>query len=264
MKINRVCQGDGGTTVSHRFNEKVRKEEGYEQGVSLEMCPLYDFSLEPWMLINHVQRQMILAYSVIYYLGIDKVGAEVKVLDVGCGYGELFHLLRSYRKAGGTRLQYIGVDIDKDKKIVAEQLRSTIDYRIMDVLAIENIPELPVDCIVCAETLEHVEESKGVAMMEVMAKCLAPGGLLIMSVPTPDFTVHRDNPFHLREWKLKEVCDMAVGNGLEILDSYHLGVAAKYWPGTTKRLPRDLMRATMSAFSSAEGTDGIMIARRPQ
>ncbi len=267
----RVAQGErnlddrSSKTVTHKFDYRQRENEEYEQGVSVELSPLYDFSIEPWAMLRHLIRQLTIAHLVFKYTSITKLPVQIKLLDVGANYAELWTLLSRQMKAKGARLQYIGIDIDKDKKIIANQLRPSADYRIMDVLDIGRLPENPFDVIVCAETLEHVEESKGIALMNLMYDTLAPNGLLIMSVPTPESETHRDNPFHVRLWSMREVIELGETIGFKTVDAFHLGVSKSDWPQKVReledRIPTELCRIAASAIvgSTAIGPNFIYV-----
>lgn len=95
----KVCQGERNlddrtrNMVAHRLNFQQRADEDYEQGVSVELCPLFDFSTEPWTLLCHLIRQLTLAHLVTQYSGVTKRDVQVKVLDVACNYADYGHFL---------------------------------------------------------------------------------------------------------------------------------------------------------------------------
>jgi SAM-dependent methyltransferase len=208
---------------------------------------------------------MILAHQVLRFTGIVKTqDMHITVLDAGCGYAELYTLLHRARKARGSRIKYIGLDIDQDKKKIALELRRTVDYRIADVLDLGTFPESPYDVIVSGETIEHVDEEKGIKFLETMCDNLKPDGLLVMSFPTKMSETHRDNPFHVRLWDVEEIWDLAESFGMDVLDAFHLGVYKKNWPEQSDRIPVELMRTAMSALVGdvCEGPDAIFVARK--
>lgn len=259
-----VCKGERNLEdrskkmVTHRLNYQQRGMEDYEQGVSVELCPLFDFSVEPWTLLRHLIRQLTLAHLVVQYSGVRKPGVQVKVLDVACNYAELWTLLSRHMKAKGSKIHYVGVDIDKDKEIIAHQLRPTVDFRVMNMMNIGELSEVPFDIIVCGETIEHVPEKQGREFFKLMTKCTRSGGYMILSVPTPQSETHRDNPFHLRLWSLSEIIHLGEENGVECVDGFHLGVDMRSWPTSIvqaeQRIPRELCRA----FASAEIGDEVI------
>ena len=254
--------------VTHSLNFQQRADEDYEQGVSVELCPLFDFSVEPWTLLRHLIRQLTLAHLVVQYSQVSKKSVQVSVLDVACNYAELWTLLSRQMKAKGSRINYVGVDIDKDKEIIAHQLRPAVDFRVMDMFDIDKLPESPFDVIVCGETIEHVEEKRGIEFFKLMVKCLVPGGYLIMSVPTPESEAHRQNPFHLRLWSLSEIVDLGKLNNVEYIDGFHLGIDKFSWPShidrAEKRIPREICRAVASGEIGEEvvGPNFIYVGRK--
>jgi 2-polyprenyl-3-methyl-5-hydroxy-6-metoxy-1,4-benzoquinol methylase len=269
---SKTCQGirdsSGRRIVTHKFDFDAREEENYEQGVSVEMCPLFDFTTEPWMLLRHLMRQLILAHQIERYEGISKHPQELTILDVGANYGEMYTLIGRMRKAAGSKIKYIGIDIDADKKIIAKQIKSSIDYRIMDVLEIDTLPEGMVDVIICGETIEHLEEEKAILLLQKMCNILVDNGLLIMSFPTPASETHRDNPFHIKLWEGSEVANILEKNNMEILDMWHLGVAKRLWTPVRdniveQRLPMELSRLFYSSLSvNPAGTTVILTATK--
>jgi 2-polyprenyl-3-methyl-5-hydroxy-6-metoxy-1,4-benzoquinol methylase len=270
----RVCQGERDLNdrskklVTHRLDYNQREEMDYEQGVSVELCPLFDFSVEPWTLLRHLIRQLTLAHLVITYTKVNKKSVQVTVLDVACNYAELWTLLSRQMKAKGARIKYIGVDIDEDKKIIAHQLRSTVDFRVMDMMNIAELPEVPVDVIVCGETIEHVDEVQGREFFRIMSECTKSGGYIILSAPTPESEMHRQNPFHLRLWSLQEIIELGEENGIDCIDGFHLGVHKNSWPShlheAESRMPREICRAIASAEIGEDviGPNFIYVGRK--
>jgi len=259
----KVCQGENGTEVTHSFNDREREKMNYSTGVSVEMCPLFDFSKEPWMLISSMERQMILAYQVVRYLDLDRIEGEYSVLDVGCGYCELYTLLHRYRKAKGVSVKYIGIDVDVDKQIIAKQLRPKVDYRVEDFLTSDPLAEAPFDCVVSGDVLEHFDAEESNVYLKKMISMLKVGGILVLSYATPLSTKHRENPFHKLCWSTDDVEVKLTELGMSISDSFYLGIYKKELPFWSDRLPTDLARNIISVFvDGVEGNEGITIARR--
>ena len=71
------------------------------------------------------------------------------------------------------------------------------------------------DVVMCSEVLEHVED-EATAVAE-LARVLTPGGLLLLSVPTPPAPF---DPAHVREgYTLEELTRVLAAGGFEILGS---------------------------------------------
>jgi O-antigen chain-terminating methyltransferase len=119
-----------------------------------------------------------------------------RVVDLGCGRGELLELLRD---AG---VPAYGVDTEPD--FVALGAEKGLDVRAEDVLAhLEGLAEGAVDAIVASHVVEHLPPPVLARLVAAAAERLPEGGVLIMETPNPESLVagsinfHRD-PTHLR------------------------------------------------------------------
>ena len=261
----KVASGERGTEVTHRISLNGPGREEYEQGVSVEMSPLFDFSKEPWMLLHVLMNQLVMAHLVMKYTGMEDYEVDCTVLDVGAGYGELYTLLRRARKAKGVSFTYIGVDVDKDKAIIARQLRPEIDYRVLDMRKLTELEDTPVDCVACIGVLEHVPEQDGIKLLQDMAEVLYEDGVMILEFASPESRSHRDNPFHIHEWTNEEVVAVLEPCGMELLDKFYLSSPKKSWEIQDERLDRipvNLARNVMSVMSNAMGNDGVVICKK--
>jgi len=115
-----------------------------------------------------------------------------RVLDVGCGVGQLLHLLASL----GAQVE--GIDPDPDAVAFA---RDTLALEGVRQGRIEDIPrEERYDLIVLQDVLEHMLEPR--AVLERAASLLAPGGLLYLWTPNATFVVDDPEPLVLRtDWE---------------------------------------------------------------
>ena len=93
------------------------------------------------------------------------------LVDVGCGVGALWHLLRSHFA------RYVGVDIVRYDGFPTD-----------GELVIGNLDDGPLpladeyaDVVVSVETIEHLENPR--AFMRQLARVLKPGGMVIVSTP---------------------------------------------------------------------------------
>jgi len=118
-----------------------------------------------------------------------------RVLDAACGEGYGANLLAA---AAGS---VTGVDIS-DQAIEHARARypaENLEFRVADCLQLP-FDEGTFDCIVSFETLEHLEDHRG--LLSEFRRVLAPEGFLLLS--TPDKAVYTDqqqnrNEFHVRE-----------------------------------------------------------------
>jgi SAM-dependent methyltransferase len=135
------------------------------------------------------------------YLLASRMASGKTVLDVGCGCGYGTHLLAT----GGARA-VLGIDSSEEAiAYSAEHYRHpALVFSVMDA----ERPGLDraFDLITCFEMIEHVPHPS--AVLEGMARALAPGGLVMVS--TPNRLVYRaggedgSNPYHYREYSREE------------------------------------------------------------
>jgi SAM-dependent methyltransferase len=132
-----------------------------------------------------------------FLTSVDGLEPGDSVLDIGCGYGDLYDFLRSK----GWNGSYIGIDINSELTAEGSRRYPGIDLRVQD------IQQAPIDvvsdwCICCqaltSDTesipfLQHLE-----SMLDIMWKTCRKGLLFNMLSPLADFTneVHARPPVH--------------------------------------------------------------------
>lgn len=133
------------------------------------------------------------------------------VLDLGCGVGYGSRLLaRAARRVVGVDSSPAAVGLAS-----GEFTASNLDYIAGDARALP-LPPAIFDWVVCFELIEHLRE--GEAVVEEIARVLAPDGQLLLSTPNrPVYSEGRgySNPFHLREFdadELRELLAAAFGD----------------------------------------------------
>jgi SAM-dependent methyltransferase len=138
---------------------------------------------------------------------------SIQWLDFGCGAGGLLKFLRD---RGTVRMR------DQERKIeasgydvgsYAEKLSTVDNLKIWDLQELEKLPEGYFRIISCIEVVEHVSEP--LPMFELLARLLAPDGLLLLTTGNlrsplarlmgirfpycvPEIHVSYFNPFALR------------------------------------------------------------------
>jgi SAM-dependent methyltransferase len=92
------------------------------------------------------------------------------LVDVGCG-------AQPYRDLAGERVKYVALD--------TADANAHFGYGQGDILVIQDgrwpVLDHDADAVLASEVLEHVEETA--AFLAEAARCLRPGGLLILTVP---------------------------------------------------------------------------------
>jgi 2-polyprenyl-3-methyl-5-hydroxy-6-metoxy-1,4-benzoquinol methylase len=102
------------------------------------------------------------------------------VLDVGCGTGQVLASLNPKR----------GVGIDLSEKMIDTARRQFAGRKEFAFLAIDAraAGELgPFDCVISADTMEHVEDWR--AVVQAIVHASRPGALIVISTPNPAWTL---------------------------------------------------------------------------
>lgn len=188
-----------------------------------------------------------------------------RVLEIGCGIGA-FHKKINYEA-------YVGLELNNKARLIAKEKGLNV---ITETVEIHFDKTGQTYNVVCAfQVLEHV---KNVSSFLISAnKCLAPGGLLIISVPSEDsFLSSITNdilnfpPHHITRWSdisLKSIADIL---GLELIALQHEGLAEihKQWYASevvlkalNKLFNRQVSILDTSLFGRALGLSASLLGR---
>jgi 2-polyprenyl-3-methyl-5-hydroxy-6-metoxy-1,4-benzoquinol methylase len=132
-----------------------------------------------------------------------------KVLETGSGKGNFARFLK--------KVDYTGLDFStKAKELAAKNGVSIVNESVQTHS--DKMPET-YDVACSFQVLEHVEDIRG--FLEAQVKCLKPGGILIIGVPSEDSYVARSfdlilnmPPHHLSRWT--DTCLMNCGSLLNL------------------------------------------------
>jgi O-antigen biosynthesis protein len=118
-----------------------------------------------------------------------------RVLDVACGFG---YGSRYLRAAGATNV--LGVDVAEEAIRVAREQYATdgVSFAVTDAHHLSDSVAGPWDVIASFETIEHLVDP-GKFITECYA-LLAPGGVLIASVPNDAQDPEGENEFHIQRF----------------------------------------------------------------
>ncbi len=122
----------------------------------------------------------------------------LRVLDCACGAGYGSWIMSLH---GAPSV--LGVDLDRATIEYADRYyrRSpSVAFRRGDALALSDLIEDDVDCVVSFETLEHLPQPQ-VFLDQVQALLRRTDGMLVVSSPPP--RRWSTNPYHLAEWPLR-------------------------------------------------------------
>ena len=139
-----------------------------------------------------------------------------QVLDLGCGTGPFLENLRA------VGIQGVGVDADS---LAAEQAAAS-GLRVIrsDVLQFLKDSNDSFDGVFCSHLVEHLPFDALVELVEGIARCLSPEGVLVMAFPNPEsldmqlfhFWV---DPQHVRFYHPRLIRAMLRHYGLEVEQS---------------------------------------------
>lgn len=105
--------------------------------------------------------------------------SPVQWLDFGCGAGGLLKYLRDLDglelRSGRVPVIPVGHDVGS----YAQRLQSDDGFEILESEALEKTAAGRFDVITCIEVVEHIPRPR--PMFESLARCLKPGGLLILT-----------------------------------------------------------------------------------
>lgn len=148
---------------------------------------------------------------------LDALSGRRRVVDLGCGHGELLKLLREHGVGA------YGVETEQD--FVARLEEEGLEVLEADALShLEALEPAAVDGVVASHVVEHLPAGVMVRLIELAHDRLADGGVLIMETPNPESLVagsvsfHRD-PTHVAPVHpdtLAFLCDMAGFRRVEV------------------------------------------------
>jgi SAM-dependent methyltransferase len=102
-----------------------------------------------------------------------------QVLDIGCGRGEFLELLRD------ADIGAYGVDLDEG--MVAACAERGVPAVAADAIAhLRELAPGAVDGIFSSQVAEHLSVSQLMSLLDVSARRLAPGGVIVMETPNPE------------------------------------------------------------------------------
>lgn len=98
------------------------------------------------------------------------------ILDVGCGIGDIDYMIAPRVS------KVVALDILETSIEIAKDFHSlpNIDFIAGDLFKL-SFPDNSFDCILCLETIEHIQNP--MAFLEEFHRLLKPGGYLILSTP---------------------------------------------------------------------------------
>lgn len=120
------------------------------------------------------RRYPTLERDVIGRLPLNK---SARILDVGCGQGDLIALMRRH---GWTNVR--GIDISEEQVDTARRL-GVPDVMQGDIYEYGPTHSANYDVVLAMDFVEHFDRGEALALFQALREMLAPGGCLIMQMP---------------------------------------------------------------------------------
>lgn len=117
----------------------------------------------------HIKHEIMTG---IHSFFLDRIPRNVKVLDVGCGYGAVANAI-----AKRNDLSVVGIDYNEDQIAQAKKSYEKPNLKFYVGDATTDLPDQSFDAIVLSSLLEHVEDR--VALLKSLASEYGPACILI-------------------------------------------------------------------------------------
>ena len=147
---------------------------------------------------------------------------EIKVLDIGCGTGELITI-----PLGSLGVSVLGIDTHLPSIEYARK-KNTFDNVQFECISLDELAGQQFDFIICSEVLEHLSEP--IKMLKLIKKMLKYNGVCIITIPNG--------------YSLKEI-EMRIYNALSVLGL----IAFLRHPPFKKAERKELIRDTLNEQS---------------
>lgn len=138
-----------------------------------------DFALEGEILRDALDKiakiNQLLGGNQLTLRGVQKLivtlpkTAEITIVDVGCGNGDMLRTLADYGFKNNLKFKLIGIDANNFTIEHAKELSENylnISYQCEDVF-VKQFSELKYDIVLCTLTLHHFEEEEIIKLMTV-------------------------------------------------------------------------------------------------
>jgi SAM-dependent methyltransferase len=139
-----------------------------------------------------------------------------RVLEVGCGCGDLLHVLsrRGY--------QGVGIDISEEALAVASSGLPGSSFRVACCTPEELSEEF--DVVIASEVMEHYQDD--LSFLRQLRECLHDGGHLLLTVPAhmKDWGPNDDSCGHMRRYERHELQTVLDAAGFSDIVVYSYGV----------------------------------------
>jgi 2-polyprenyl-3-methyl-5-hydroxy-6-metoxy-1,4-benzoquinol methylase len=171
-----------------------------------------------WNRYGHLEAESPAAFHrrrLVVELAAQAVGPTARVLDVGCGQGELLHDLAARLPS----LRIAGADLSEQSLRTSRANNPTFDLFELDLADPELTARHPerlgaFDLVLCCEVLEHIPDDQSAARN--LTALLAPGGVLIVTVPGGKMSRFDQAIGHQHHYSAEHLRALLGGAGLRV------------------------------------------------
>ncbi len=187
---------------------------------------------------------------------------EIKLLDIGCGFGSLVRLLK---KEGFSNLK--GIDLSESQVKIAHDFGMINEIEVNDISKYLVDKEDYFDVITGIDIIEHFSKDELIELLATLKKSLKPGGIAIFRTPNNDApfaTVFANGDFtHENYMNSSSATQLSLSMGfinIEVNPS-HLQVE-----GALKEIIRKITWAVISTciklilFASARSSKNVLLS----
>jgi SAM-dependent methyltransferase len=153
-------------------------------------------------------------------LGINAPGEAVRMLEIGSGTGEFAEEFCWHY----PRARYLGLELSRTGVQVSSRRVPAATFLRRDLLRPAEpgeVPDFGATHAVCSEVLEHVDEP--VALLRSASHYLAPGCILVVTVPGGPMNAFYKHIGHRRHYTPQEVGDVLHQAGFRVARLYGAG-----------------------------------------
>jgi SAM-dependent methyltransferase len=133
---------------------------------------------------------------------------DSKILEIGCGTGHNFEMLRPFGALDA-------IELDEEARSIAEE---RLGQRVMDsrLPGLEGVRDRHYDLIATLDVIEHIDDDA--AALAAIATKLKPGGKLVMTVPAHQWmwSAHDTVNHHRRRYSRRALRQLVVNSPLRL------------------------------------------------
>jgi len=200
-------------------------------------------------------------YEVLEPILVRVLRPGMSVLDVGCGDSLIAHVA----KGAGLDIKLTGLDISKE--LLQRNRERWPEHEWVEGDATDPAHGRTFDLVHAGEIIEHLDDRS--PALDNWCRCVAPGGCLIITTPTPTLKVPEGQ--HVGFESEGDIRKAMARNGVRLVESYGIGLFVPLYAKLVfrfgdVRLRDSVYRWTLRATYGwpTLATQGVYVGRRAQ